>query len=179
VIGTIKSLETNYGIDVLIKAFALVKKQSAHEVKLLICGGGTKEQELKNIAQKTGYADDILFAGRINQQEVARYHNMIDIFVNVSLQESFGVAVIEAMACEKPVVVTEVGGLKEVVEENVSGIFVPPSNIEKTAAAILDLLNDPGKAKRLGKAGRNNVLKKYDWNQNLDDIEKLYKKITS
>ncbi|MDQ3108540.1 MAG: glycosyltransferase [Bacteroidota bacterium] len=174
VIGTIKSLENNYGIDVLIKAFALVKKQYPPDLKLLICGDGTKEQELKKLAEETGYGTDILFAGRINQQEVARYHNMIDVFVNVSLQESFGVAVVEAMACEKPVVVTSVGGLKEVVEENVSGVFVLPANVEKTAEGIFGLLNDPEKAKRMGKAGRNNVLKKYDWKKNLDEIEKLY-----
>jgi L-malate glycosyltransferase len=174
VIGTIKSLETNYGIDTLIKAFALVKKQYAGDVKLLICGDGTKEQELKKLAEETGFANDILFAGRINQQEVPRYHNMIDVFVNVSLQESFGVAVIEAMACEKPVVVTAVGGLKEVTEENISGLFVPPADVEKTANAIASLLNDPGKAKRMGIAGRENVLGRYDWKKNLDHIEKLY-----
>jgi glycosyltransferase involved in cell wall biosynthesis len=179
VIGTIKSLETNYGIDTLIKAFALVKKQYSNELKLLICGDGTKEQELKKLAQETGYADDILFAGRIDQQEVPRYHNMIDVFVNISIQESFGVAVVEAMACEKPVIVTTVGGLKEVVEENISGIFVPPSDVEKTAAAILGLLNDEEKAKRIGKAGRKNVLSRYDWEKNLDHIEKLYAKFLS
>lgn len=179
VIGTIKSLETNYGIDTLIKAFALVKKQYAGELKLLICGNGTKEQELKKLAEETGYANDILFAGRISPQEAPRYHNMIDIFVNISLQESFGVAVIEAMACEKPVVVTAVGGLKEVAEENVSGLFVPPSDTAKTANAMLDLLQHPEKAAQMGKSGRANVLKKYDWNKNLDAIEELYKKIVA
>lgn len=179
VIGTIKSLEQNYGIDTLIKAFALLKKKTAHDIKLLICGDGTKAQELKKLAAESGYADDILFTGRIDQQEVSRYHNMIDIFVNVSLQESFGVAVVEAMACEKPVVVTSVGGLKEVVEENVCGVFVPTANVEKTANAIRGLLDDPAKAKRMGEAGRIRVLRKYDWKKNLDDIEKLYKKIIS
>lgn len=179
VIGTIKSLESNYGIDTLIRAFALLKKRYANDVKLLICGDGTKEQELKQLANETGYGNDILFTGRINQQEVPRYHNMIDIFVNISLQESFGVAVVEAMACEKPVVVTSVGGLKEVVEENVSGVFVPVANVEKTADAILGLLNNPEKAKRMGQEGRNRVLQKYDWKKNLDDIEKQYAKILS
>ncbi|MEO5644965.1 MAG: glycosyltransferase [Bacteroidia bacterium] len=179
VIGTIKSLEQNYGIETLISAFALVKKKYAADLKLLICGDGTKEQELKQLANETGYGNDILFSGRINQQEVPRYHNMIDIFVNISLQESFGVAVVEAMACEKPVVVTPVGGLKEVVEENVSGVFVPVGNIERTAEAILGLLDDPAKAKRMGEEGRKRVLKKYDWKNNLDDIEKLYNKIVS
>jgi glycosyltransferase involved in cell wall biosynthesis len=179
VIGTIKTLELNYGIDVLIKAFVLVKKQYSGKLKLMICGDGTKEKELKQLAAETDYHDDILFTGRIKQQDVPRYHNMIDIFVNVSLQESFGVAVVEAMACEKPVVVTSVGGLKEVVEENISGVFVPPSDVEKTASAIISLLNDPEKAKRMGKAGRENVLRRYDWKKNLDLIEKSYSNFLS
>jgi glycosyltransferase involved in cell wall biosynthesis len=177
VVGVIKSLEPAYAIDVLIKAFALVKEQYSGELKLLICGGGTREAELKTIAAAAEFSSDIIFAGKIPPQEVPRYHNMIDIFANISLQESFGVAVVEAMACEKPVVATAVGGLKEVVEENVTGIFVPPADVEKTADAILTLLRDPGKAKRMGKAGRERVLEKYDWNKNLDTIENLYTKL--
>lgn len=179
VVGTIKSLEENYGIDTLIKAFAEIKKKYTGELKLMICGNGTKENELKALAKATGFDKDILFTGRIPQNEVPRYHNMIDVFVNISLQESFGVAVVEAMACEKPVVVTNVGGLKEVVKENVNGIFVPPSEVEKTAEAILQLLYDPAKAAAMGREGRKIVLEKYDWKKNLDNIEKLYRKIIS
>jgi len=102
---------------------------------------------------------------------------MIDIFVNVSLQESFGVAVVEAMACEKPIVATNVGGLREVVENNVTGIFVPPNDVVKTADAILDFLNHPDKSFKFGKAGRERVLKYYDWKKNLDAIENLYENI--
>jgi glycosyltransferase involved in cell wall biosynthesis len=177
VIGVIKSLEPAYAIDVLIKAFVLVKKQFSGEVKLLICGDGTREAELKTIAASTEFSSEIIFAGKISPNEVPRYHNMIDIFANISLQESFGVAVVEAMACEKPVIATAVGGLKEVVEENVTGIFVPPADVEKTADAILTLLRDPEKAKQMGKAGRERVLEKYDWNKNLDTVENLYTKL--
>jgi glycosyltransferase involved in cell wall biosynthesis len=176
VIGTIKSLEDNYGIDVLIKAFAGVKRKYSGELKLLICGNGTKEKALKQLAEETGFSKDIFFAGRIPQTEVPLYHNRIDIFVNVSLQESFGVAVVEAMACEKPVIVTNVGGLTEVVNER-NGIFVPPSDVEKTSAAMLELLNNPEKAIAMGKEGRKIALEKYDWQKNLDAIEKLYRKI--
>jgi glycosyltransferase involved in cell wall biosynthesis len=177
VVGVIKSLEPAYAIDVLIKAFVLVKKQYSGELKLLICGGGTREAELKTIAASTEFSSEIIFAGKIPPNEVPRYHNMIDIFANISLQESFGVAVVEAMACEKPVIATAVGGLKEVVEENVTGIFVPPADVEKTADAILTLLRDPEKAKQMGKAGRERVLEKYDWNKNLDTVENLYTKL--
>ncbi len=177
VIGVIKTLETVYGIDVLINAFPLVKKQYPGELKLLICGSGTKEKELKDLAESTGYSNDILFTGKIPQPDVPRYQNMIDIFVNVSLRESFGVAVVEAMACGKPVVATAVGGLKEVVEDNVTGILVPPGNVEKTADAILDFLNHPEKALQFGKAGRERVLNRYDWEKNLDAIEVQYGKL--
>lgn len=176
VVGTIKSLERKYGIDVLLDAFALVKAKFAGPVKLLIAGSGTMEAELKQRANKLSLENDVIFTGQLKQEEVPEWHNRIDVFANLSIDdsESFGVSVVEAMACERPVVVTSVGGLKEVVVKDETGLIVAPFSAGEAADAILRLLNDDGLAERLGKAGRKRVLENYDWERNLDGIEQIY-----
>jgi glycosyltransferase involved in cell wall biosynthesis len=180
VVGIIKTLESKYGIDILLRAFALVKNEfSDAPLKLLIAGSGTKENEYQKLSGELGITDATFFSGHLPHEKVAAYHNHIDVFVSPSIldSESFGVSVVEAMACERPVVVSSVAGLKEVVEDNVTGMVVPPKDERKTADAILSFLRNPEKAAQFGKAGRARVLKYYDWEKNLDAIEALYEKI--
>ena len=101
VIGTIKSLERKYGIDYLIRAFHLVKKNNLnYPIKLLTVGKGSLEWRLKELVQELELESDIIFTGFINHNEVEKYHNMLDISVAYSTDdsESFGVAVLEASA---------------------------------------------------------------------------------
>lgn len=178
VIGIIKSLEDIYGIDTLIRAFALVKKLfTTQPVKLLIAGDGTRAQAYRELVDTLELSDDVVFTGRLPQEEIVTAHNRIDIFVSLSVFESFGVSLVEAMACEKPAIVTAVGGLKEVAVENETALFVPPGDEHRTADAILQLLRNPEQAKQFGAAGRRRVLELYDWQRNLDQIEAIYKEL--
>lgn len=178
VIGTIKSLEEKYGIEYLIRAFKfLVDKYPHLPLKLLIVGGGSLENSLKNIVKKLGIENKTIFTGRVPFSEVPKYHNLLSVFVAISDSESFGVAVVEAMACEKPVVVSNVGGLPEVVENDITGFIVPPRNPEKTAEAIEKLILDEQLRLKMGKAGRERVIKLYDWNKNVEEMIKIYNKI--
>ncbi len=79
--------------------------------------------------------------------------------------ESFGVSVLESSACEKPVVVSKVGGLPEVVKDGITGIIVEPHNIQATAVAIEKLVLDVNLRKQFGKQGREMVKGKYDWDK--------------
>lgn len=179
VIGTVKMLEEKYGIDILIRAFASIKQNIPEKIKLLIVGDGTKAQAYKSLTKQLGIEREVIFTGKIPTEQVAEYHNRIDIFVAVSIEdsESFGVSVIEAMACETPVIVSQVGGLQEVVENNVSGIFVQPKNIQQTANAIISLINNPEKANQLGKNGRIRVKAMYDLQENLKTMIDVYNNV--
>lgn len=175
VIGVIKSLEEEYAIDVLIKSFALLKERNKGlALKLLIVGKGSLEKKLKDISVELRIASDTDFVGFVDHQDIPKYHNMIDVFVCVSNSESFGVAVVEAMACSKPVVVSNIGGLPEVVEDGVSGLVVPPKNIEKTAEAIEKLIQNDTFRAEMGKKGRERVESMYDWNKCLIQMMKFY-----
>lgn len=178
VVGTVKTLDTKYGIQVLIRAFSEVKhKFKDFQLKLLIVGKGPLDQEFKTLADQVGVAEDTIFTGFIPVEKVPLYHNLIDISVFPSIcSESFGVAVIEASACEKPVIVTRKGGLPEVVEENVTGLIIPANDVDALADSINLLLYNPDLRKKMGIAGRSRVTKLYDWKSNLNEMISHYQK---
>jgi glycosyltransferase involved in cell wall biosynthesis len=179
VIGTIKTLREQYGIEYLISAYSLLKKKHPElAIKLLIVGSGQLKHKLIEISNSLNMAEHIHFTGYIPHKEIHKYHNMIDIFVAVSImdEETFGVAVLEASACEKPVVVSSVGGLPEIIIDNQTGIIVPPKNPEKTCEAIEKLIFNPNLRATLGKSGRERVKKLYEWDYCVDNMIAIYKK---
>ena len=84
----------------------------------------------------------------------------------------------EAMACEKPVIASDVGGLPEVIENNVTGLLVPPTNTEELAQAMEILVRDEQLRIKLGKQGRERVKKLYNWKDNLDSMIRIYEELT-
>ena len=177
VIGTIKTLEKKYGIAYLIKAFKLLKDKLPNlSLKLLIVGGGSLENELKELVRELNLKNDTIFTGFIQPNEIPQYYNMLDIYATLSIEESesFGLAVIEASACEKPVVVTNVGGLPEAVEKNVTGFIVQNKNIQDAVEAFYKLVIDKKLRIQMGVAGRNRVIKDFKWSEKVDCMINLY-----
>lgn len=174
VIGTIKTLEAHYAIDVLIRAFAQLKSKYREPLKLVICGSGSQEPALRRLAAAQTCAGDIVFKGAITQDEVPGYMNRFDVFANLSLQESFGVAVVEAMACEVPVVVSDAPGLLEVTANGSCGLVVKRNDADAAAEAMFQLLTDSVLYEQMKEQGRRRVEQEYDWNRNLNEIEKQY-----
>jgi glycosyltransferase involved in cell wall biosynthesis len=177
VIGTIKSLEDIYGIEYLLNAFKLLNDNlKALSLKLLIVGNGSLQYNLKKLAQELDIESQTIFLGAVSNQEVPKYLNMLDVYVALSKQESFGVAIIEASACNIPVVVSDVGGLPEVVENNHTGFIVPKENSVLAAEAIEKLVLDINLRDEIGFNGRERVSKQYDWNICVDTMINIYKK---
>ncbi len=182
VIGTIKALEKKYGIDYLIRAFQIVSSRHPRlPLRLLIVGNGSQEEDLKKLVSKLDIKNKVIFAGRIKYTEVPKYHNMLSIFLSISISncESFGVAVIEASACEKAVVVSNVGGLPEVVEDLKTGFVVPQKDPEKTAEMIEKLIMDQELRSKMGKAGRARVKKRYNWQESVESMISIYQDAVS
>ena len=180
IIGTIKTLEEKYGVEYLIRAFSIVKERHKNlPLKLLIVGGGSLLEKLKSLAQELSISSDVIFTGRIPWAKVPYYDNIIDIpvFLSTVDSESFGVAIIEASACEKPVIVSDVGGLPEVVDNEETGFVVPRKNEYAAAEAIERLIVDFGLRVSIGKKGREKIKRYYDWNENLNQMIKVYKNI--
>jgi len=146
-------------------------------MKLLIVGRGSMMDELKDLCTQKGIENEVVFTGLIPQKLVPDYHNMMDVYVSLSLDdsESFGVAAIEASACSKPVVVTDVSGFMEATKDGVTGLIVPRRNAEAAADAIEKIIFNKEYAKTLGENGRRNVEENYNWENNLKEMIGLYK----
>jgi len=180
VIGTVKSMERKYGIEYLIKSFSIVKKKYQHKnLKLLLVGGGSLENKFKQMINELGITDSSIITGQIPFNKVADYHNQLSIAVYVSKVESFGVSILESSACEKPVVVSDAGGLPEVVENDVTGFIVKANDIEATTNAIEKLILNKELRKKFGNAGRERVRDKFDWQKNVNDMINIYNQIVN
>lgn len=177
VIGTVKTLETKYGIDYLIKAFNRVKYRLPNKKMSLVIGGdGTIKQSLINLTEELGLQNEVSFIGQVESTQIVEIFNSFDIAVFPSLQESFGVAAVEAQACGIPVIATNIGGLPEATVESKSAILVESKNVEQLADAIYELVIDPYKRKEMGSYGREFVCEKYNVNDNFIGVNEIYKK---
>jgi glycosyltransferase involved in cell wall biosynthesis len=180
VIGTVKSMERKYGIEFLIKSFSILKRNYPDKnLKLLLVGGGSLENKFKQMINDLNIVDSSIITGHVPYNKVADYHNQLSIAVYVSKVESFGVSILESSACEIPVVVSDVGGLPEVVENDVTGFIVTANDIEATTVAIERLILDKELREKFGNAGRVRVKDKFDWQKNINDMINIYNQTVS
>lgn len=180
-IGTVKKLAPEYGIDLLLKSFAYAREtvekkdeNTAKRLRLMIVGDGPQKQELKQLAEVLGVSEQCIWVGKVLHSEVPKHLNQFDIYVALSRMESFGVAIIEASACEIPVVVSDVGGLPEVVKDGETGIVVERENPQASGAVIAKMINNDKFRLKLGKQGRSRVLAMYDWKNCVKKMERVY-----
>lgn len=168
-IGTVKTLAHHYGIDLLLRAFAQAAAQAPQiACRLLIVGDGPQRAELQALAGELGLAGRVQWAGAVPHAEVPQWLRRLDVYVAASRSESFGVAVVEAMSCGVPVVVSDAGGLPEVVQAGVSGLVVPAGRHEPLAQALLQLMQDAALRRRLARAGHERAQQEYAWPRCVD-----------
>ena len=179
VIGIVKKIEKIYGYDYLLKAFKILReKYGVTNSRLSLYGRGSATEEYKAIAVSLGVSDSVYFKGFIQNEKVPEALCQMDVVCMPSIvDESFGVAAVEAMACGVPVVVSDAAGFVEVVKDGETG-FVVPKKDAKQLAAMLYKLYQMGDAKRkeIGKAGVKRVQAFYNFSENMDVYEKAIKK---
>lgn len=182
VIGTVKTMAQTYGIDMLIRAFAIVQQQLqqgapdlAERLALRLVGDGPQTAELQALAEREGIAEVTTFVGRVPHDRVPTALAGLDIYVALSRRESFGVAIIEAGAAGRPVVVSDAGGLPEVTKDGETGLVVPRENPEAAAEAILRLIRDPSRRAEMGAAGQRHVSAHYGWPTCIATMQALYR----
>jgi glycosyltransferase involved in cell wall biosynthesis len=180
-VGIVKTMAHIYGIDVLLRAFATVfTRLQSHGssprggLRLIIAGTGKQAGEYRALAATLGIEAVTSFVGEVPHAEVPQFLNQLDIFVAPSRQESFGVSVLEASAAGLPVIVSDAGGLTEVVRHEQTGLIVPVGDVEATSAALVQLLTDSDRRRQLGEAGRKFVLQHYSWAKSVDLMEEVY-----
>ena len=173
IIGIVKYLEPIYDIPLLINAFEIIKRKNRN-VELHIYGDGKLKDELVEMCDKKGILNSVHFMGTIPNFEVPNALRTMDVFVNCSKQESFGVAIIEAMACKIPVVATDCEGYKEIIDNDNLGIVISRRDPELLASSILYLLDNPSISAKISEKAFEKVCQQYDWEKNVSIMEQLY-----
>ncbi len=177
VIGTVGRLEIDKGRELLIEAARRVT-DTGREAIYLIVGDGTEMENLQSMARNLGLADRILFTGY--EQDVRPFLEIMDIFVVPSRSEGTPMALLEAMLMGKPVVVTPVGGVPDVVKNGVNGIVLRERNAAQLAEGLLTILTDGALAMRMGERGRQCVESEYSARRMAERYESVYREcITS
>lgn len=176
VIGAVAYLTKRKGMHHLVAAFRRVADRFPR-ARLKIVGDGEERQALERQVRMLGLADQVALLG--NRSDIRSLMNGFDVFVLPSLWEPFGLVIAEAMACSRPVVATNVGGIPEIVEDGVSGILVPPANADRLAEALIALLLDDGRRRDMGRAGRKRFLEQFDAGIMSTKYQTLYVRLLS
>ena len=163
------------GIQYLISAMPKIL-EGYHDAKLVICGKGGMIDELKAQVNAMGIGEKVYFAGYMNGKDVERMYKAADISVFPSTYEPFGIVALEAMLSENPIVVSDIGGLNEIVDHRVNGMKAYCGNPNSIADSILELLYDHKLCADITKKAKNKVRNEYNWNKIAQDTHFAYQK---
>ena len=147
-------LERLKGVKYLVEAFAKVQDEYP-DAQLLIAGSGSLKKTLRGLAKHLGVGTNVHFLGYL--ENVAPLMTNSDIYALPSLSEGINTSVLEALALGRPVVATDAGGTRDVIQNGVTGILVPPASVNPLAEAMLKLANDQEAAKIMGQKGKQKV----------------------
>lgn len=163
------------GAQVLIESLARVRYQY-HDAKLVIAGGGQRGH-LEQLAQYGGIAPHVCFAGRVSDEDRDRLYKVADVAVYPSLYEPFGIVALEAMAARVPVVVSDAGGLREVVEPDVSGTVTWLGNSDSLAWGITRVLKNPDFAQQMAQAAFERCRTVFNWDLLAQQTRTVYERV--
>jgi len=175
-IGTVGRLTEQKGLVHLLEAMAILRDRLP-QARLLVVGDAQDrregyKRELLRRRDALGLAEVVIFTGV--RADVPAIMQAIDLFAMASLWEGFGLVFLEAMAAARPIVATAVSAVPEVVEDGVTGLLVPPANPAAMASAMLSLLSDPEKARRMGESGLLRLKQRFTEERMIESVEGLY-----
>lgn len=163
------------GIQHLISAMPKILN-GYNDTKLIIAGKGGMIDELKSEAEALGVANKVYFTGYLNTKQVQKMYKCADIAVFPSIYEPFGIVALESMLAGIPTVVSDVGGLNEIVDHGVNGMKSYAGNANSIADSILTLLYDHQLCNNISKNAKAKVKQEYNWNKIAQDTHFIYQK---
>jgi glycosyltransferase involved in cell wall biosynthesis len=155
--------ESKKGLDILLRAFADVKKKHPDLTLALLGRAGGAESGLRTLSAELGIAEDVLFFESVPHAEIGSYLKHAKAFCLPSRAEPFGIAILEAGAYRLPVVASRVGGIPEIITDNESGMLTEPEDVAALAAALDRVLSDADFARGLGEHLYRRVLSDFSW----------------
>ena len=181
VIGFIGSFYDYEGLDDLIAAMPALRNHHPN-AQLLLVGGGPMDAALRAQAAASGVGEAIVFTGRVPHDEVERYYSLIDVLAYPRKKSRLTDLVtplkpLEAMAQQRIVAASDVGGHRELIEDGVSGLLFPPDDPQAIAAALAGFVDAKERWPGMREAGRMHVAAKHDWSRNIDRYRAVYQEL--
>lgn len=176
VVGTVGELKRQKGQEDFLRAAARVARED-RSCHFVIAGGGERRAALERLAAELRLKNRVTFTGWVD--EVAPLLGALDLYVSASHTESFGLAIVEAMAAGLPVVATATEGAREIIDDGETGLVVPVGDQEALAASILRLLKDEAERARLGGRARAAAHERFSLDRMVDATEKVYEEMMS
>ncbi len=139
-------------------------------------GSSDYPERLDALVREAGLEDRVTFHSYLPHKEIISYYQRASIVVNPSLSETFGISIVEGMACGVPVVATRIGGMLDTVVDEV-GRAVPPEDPERLAQAMCEILEDRALARRMGAAGRQRAITKFTWKARANRLLDVYQRV--
>jgi glycosyltransferase involved in cell wall biosynthesis len=166
--------DKNKGFRFLLEALRLLRGKTPFHLRVVHRPGS---REAPRLIQELGLQGRATFLEQLTTEELVHQYNRAQLLVSPSLYEGFGLPAAEAMACGTPVVATTAGALREIVEDGVSGLQVPPGQVEPLAAAVRALLEDPERCRAMGQAGARRARERFSWQRTAEETVALYEEV--
>jgi glycosyltransferase involved in cell wall biosynthesis len=163
-------------LPLLIEAFGLVRRARA-DVALVLAGEGSLEGQIRDKVGRLGLAADVTFLGHRPQTRLPSLYAASDIVLLSSSFDNSPNCVLEANACERPVVATRVGGVPRYLTDGENGLLAEGGDVDGFARAVLDLLDRPERRRQMGEAGRRRVLERHSWRRSAETLLALYERL--
>ncbi|MDX6675006.1 MAG: hypothetical protein QOH11_2424 [Solirubrobacteraceae bacterium] len=171
-------LDPRKGHSLLVEALGRLAREGT-DVRVVIVGEGPERATLERLGRELGVGDRLALPGAVGQDEIGTWFESADVFCMPSLAEGLPVVLMEAMACELPVVAPRLMGIPELVEDGVSGTLVTPGRADELAAALAGQLTDPETRKRMGVAGRERVLAEFEVGECARQVAELMRAVAA
>jgi glycosyltransferase involved in cell wall biosynthesis len=168
-----RSWEPRYGVDVLAKAFVKVARQNQN-VDLLLLGGGSRGQVIRQILQRGGALERVSMPGQVSQKDLPRWYHMADLYISPSHVDGSSVSLMEALACGIPCLVSDIPANKEWVSEGENGWLFPDGDADALADKILAVIAQRENLPGVGAAARRSAQKRADWQKNFSQLLAAY-----
>jgi glycosyltransferase involved in cell wall biosynthesis len=176
IIAYIGRLVPEKGVNILLGAVRFVLEKRPN-TKFVVAGEGWHRNELENISRDLGISEKVLFTGYLPDEDFLAYFNVAEVLVVPSTYEPFGIVALEGMATKTPIIVSDVGGLSEIVDHRWTGMKVPADNSSVLADTIVELLENQSLSKNIVKNALEKLVHVYDWSIIADQTIKVYDQV--
>ncbi|MEM2261510.1 MAG: glycosyltransferase family 4 protein [Ignisphaera sp.] len=161
------------GLEHLMKALSMIVKVKP-KVKLIMAGGGLFFPKIYKMVVNFGLKRNVIFKGVVAHDKLPALINTASLCVLPSLKEGMPYILLEAMACGRAVIGSDIAGINDVISHRVNGILVPPKNTKALVEAIIQLLEDRDLRRKLGENARKLIVEKYSWQKISEKVERVY-----